>query len=141
MARTKTLARRFLSGRAPRGPRATDAARQNAHQLLQSTAIKHPRRYRPGTVALREIRRYQKTTELLLRKLPFRRLVREVTQGFAHPPAGARGGFDAWRFEAGAFQALQEASEAYLVSLFSDANLAAIISPCLHDHFEGYLIK
>lgn len=41
--------------------------------------IKRPRRYRPGTVALREIRRYQKTTELLIRKLPFQRLVREIS--------------------------------------------------------------
>ncbi len=43
--------------------------------------VKKPHRYRPGTVALREIRRYQKSTELLIRKLPFQRLVREISQG------------------------------------------------------------
>ena len=42
--------------------------------------MKKPHRYRPGTVALREIRRYQKSTELLIRKLPFQRLVREIAQ-------------------------------------------------------------
>ncbi|XP_059793862.1 histone H3-like [Balaenoptera ricei] len=44
--------------------------------------VKKPHRYRPGTVALREIRRYQKSTELLIRKLPFQRLVREIAQDF-----------------------------------------------------------
>lgn len=54
--------------------------------------MKKPHRFRPGTVALREIRRYQKSTELLIRKLPFQRLVREIAQDFkvctmATPPA------------------------------------------------------
>ncbi|GAY57788.1 hypothetical protein CUMW_182090, partial [Citrus unshiu] len=44
--------------------------------------VKKPHRYRPGTVALREIRKYQKSTELLIRKLPFQRLVREIAQDF-----------------------------------------------------------
>ena len=44
--------------------------------------VKKPHRYRPGTVALREIRRYQKSTELLIRKMPFQRLVREIAQDF-----------------------------------------------------------
>ena len=73
-------------------------------------------RYRPGTVALREIRRYQKTAELLIRKLPFNRLVREVTQDFKTD----------LRFQAQAIMALQEAAEAYLVRLFDDTNLCAI---------------
>ena len=73
-------------------------------------------RYRPGTVALREIRKYQKSTELLLRKLPFQRLVREITQDFKRD----------CRFQASALLALQEATEAYLVGLFEDANLSAI---------------
>ena len=73
-------------------------------------------RYRPGTVALREIRRYQKTAELLIRKLPFNRLVREVTQDFKTD----------LRFQAQAITALQEAAEAYLVRLFDDTNLCAI---------------
>ena len=71
---------------------------------------------RPGTVALREIRRYQKSTELLIRKLPFQRLVREIAQDFKTD----------LRFQSSAVMALQEASEAYLVGLFEDTNLCAI---------------
>ena len=71
---------------------------------------------RPGTVALREIRKYQKSTELLIRKLPFQRLVREVAQDFKTD----------LRFQSHAIMALQEASEAYLTSLFEDTNLCAI---------------
>ena len=78
--------------------------------------VKKPHRYRPGTVALREIRRYQKSTELLIRKLPFQRLVREIAQDFKAD----------LRFQSSAIGALQEASEAYLVGLFEDTNLAAI---------------
>uniref|UniRef100_A0A8W8MG79 Core Histone H2A/H2B/H3 domain-containing protein n=1 Tax=Magallana gigas TaxID=29159 RepID=A0A8W8MG79_MAGGI len=70
----------------------------------------------PGTVALREIRRYQKSTELLIRKLPFQRLVREIAQDFKTD----------LRFQSAAIGALQEASEAYLVGLFEDTNLCAI---------------
>ena len=77
---------------------------------------KKPHRYRPGTVALREIRRYQKSCELLIRKLPFQRLVREIAQDFKTD----------LRFQSAAIMALQEASEAFLVGLFEDANLAAI---------------
>ena len=76
-----------------------------------------PHRYRPGTVALREIRRYQKGTELLIRKLPFQRLVREIAQDI---------GGKEFRFQSTAVLALQEASEAYLISLFEDSNLCAI---------------
>ena len=70
----------------------------------------------PGTVALREIRKYQKSTELLIRKLPFQRLVREIAQDFKTD----------LRFQSSAVLALQEAAEAYLVGLFEDTNLAAI---------------
>ena len=58
---------------------ATKAARKSAPS---TGGVKKPHRYRPGTVALREIRRYQKSTELLIRKLPFQRLVREIAQDF-----------------------------------------------------------
>jgi histone H3 len=92
--------------------------------------IKKPHRFRPGTVALREIRKYQKSTELLIRKLPFQRLVREIAQEFKTD----------LRFQSSAVAALQEASEAflfylvyelyffssYLVGLFEDTNLCAI---------------
>ena len=76
---------------------------------------------RPGTVALREIRRYQRSTDLLIRKLPFARLVREITQTYNSAPAE---GEKRWQVEA--LMALQEACEAYLVHLFEDSNLCAI---------------
>ena len=79
MARTKQTARKSTGGKAPRKALATKAARKSAPA---TGGCKKPHRYRPGTVALREIRKYQKTTELRLRKLPFQRLVREVAQDF-----------------------------------------------------------
>lgn len=78
--------------------------------------IKKPHKFLPGTVALREIRKYQKSTELLIRKLPFQRLVREIAQGFRTD----------LRFQAQAVTALQESAEAYLVGVFEDSNLAAL---------------
>lgn len=74
------------------------------------------RRYRPGTKALREIRTFQKSTELLMRKLPFQRLVREIADRFETD----------LRFQSAAISALQEASEAYIVGLFEDANYCAL---------------
>lgn len=82
--------------------------------------IKKPHRYRPGTVALREIRRYQKTTELLIRKLPFARMVREILMNIDSTKD--------WRFQSHAMMAIQEASEAFLVGIFEDTNLCAIHS-------------
>ena len=79
MARTKQTARKSTGGKAPRKQLATKAARKSAPA---TGGVKKPHRYRPGTVALREIRRYQKSTELLVRKLPFQRLVREIAQDF-----------------------------------------------------------
>jgi hypothetical protein len=78
MARTKQTARKSTGGKAPRKQLATKAARKSAPTV---GGVKKPHRYRPGTVALREIRRYQKSTDLLIRKLPFQRLVREIAQG------------------------------------------------------------
>ncbi|KAK4179755.1 putative histone H3-like centromeric protein CSE4 [Triangularia setosa] len=77
------------------------------------------RRYRPGTLALKEIRRYQSNTDLLLLKLPFARLVREIA-------ITCRPMNDELRWQSQAIQALQEASEAFLVHLFEDTNLLAI---------------
>ncbi|KAJ7918632.1 histone-fold-containing protein [Mycena leptocephala] len=105
----------FSLGKAPRKQLATKAARKTA-QPGATGGVKKPHRFRPGTVALREIRRYQKSTELLIRKLPFQRLVREIAQDFKTD----------LRFQSSAVMALQEAAEAYLVSLFEDTNLAAI---------------
>ena len=72
MARTKQTARKSTGGKAPRKQLASKAARKHAPS---TGGVKKPHRYKPGTVALREIRRYQKSTELLIRKLPFQRLV------------------------------------------------------------------
>ena len=73
-------------------------------------------RYRPGTVALREIRRYKKSSELLIQRMPFQRLVRKIAQ--VHNPYV--------RFQSGTILALQESAEAYLVGLLEDSNLCAI---------------
>ncbi|PPQ97101.1 hypothetical protein CVT26_001006 [Gymnopilus dilepis] len=134
MARTKQTARKSTGGKKTTGiPRnfATktpkvkpDINKQRAVKsagnfkkmpLVQGT-VKKAHRFRPGTVALREIRRYQKSTELLIRKLPFQRLVREIAQDFKTD----------LKFQPAAVAALQEASEAYLVGLFEDLQLAAI---------------
>ena len=79
MARTKQTARKSTGGKAPRKQLASKAARK-AVPIVDGQ--KKNRRYRPGTVALREIRRYQKTTDLLIKKAPFQRLVREVAQDY-----------------------------------------------------------
>lgn len=76
------------------------------------------RRYRPGTVALREIRYYQKTSDLLIRKLPFARLVKEVATDFISTQWSDGVGL---RWQSHAILALQEAAEAFLVHLFEDA--------------------
>jgi len=74
------------------------------------------RRYKPGTVALREIKRYQKSIDLLIPRAPFARLVRNICQDL----------HDDLRFSSDALRALQESSEAYLVGIFEDTNLCAI---------------
>ena len=91
-------------------PRAHDKARV-PHQ-----ATKRKPHYRPGTLALWEIRHYQKKTNLLIKRVPFARLVREIAQGFRQD----------LRFQNSAIGALQEAAEAYIVGLFEDTNLCAI---------------
>jgi histone H3 len=113
MARTKQTARKSTGGKAPRKQLASKAAKKSAPA---TGGLKKPHRYKPGTVALREIRRYQKSTELLIRRAPFQRLVREIAQDYKSD----------LRFQQSAVDALQEASESYLVSLFEDTNLCAI---------------
>ena len=114
MARTKQTARKTTGGKAPRKVAMKSAKKQAV--TAASGGVKKPHRFRPGTVALREIRRYQKSTDLLIRKLPFQRLVREIAQEYKTD----------LRFQSAAVAALQEASEAYLVGLFEDTNLCAI---------------
>ena len=92
-------------------------------QKAPKGGVKKPYRFRPGTVALKEIRRYQKSTDLRIRKLPFQRLVREISgdhKVITSPLCGKV------RFQSAAVMALQEAAEAYLVGLFEDTNLCAI---------------
>jgi histone H3 len=117
MGRTKQTARKSDGGSASkkgfRKALATKAARKSA---CATGGVKKPHRYRPGTVALREIRRYQKSTDALIACLPFKRLVREISGDF-HADL---------RWQEKAVAALHEASEAYLVGLFEDANLCAI---------------
>merc|ERR1711950_15499 len=113
MARTKQTARKSTGGKAPRKQLATKAAKKTQSA---TNGVKKPHRFRPGTVALREIRRFQKSTELLIRKLPFQRLVREIASEYRNE----------LRFQSSAVLALQEASEAYMVGLFEDTNLCAI---------------
>lgn len=113
MARTKQTARKNTGAKAPRKHLANKAARKTAPA---TAGIKKPHRYRPGTVALREIRKYQKSTDLLIRKLPFQRLVREIASEYKND----------LRFQSSAVLALQEAAEAYMIGLFEDTNLCAI---------------
>ena len=115
MARHKSTPRQ--GGKAPRKKLNNNAAQKRAQAVSGDTDnAKLPHRFRPGAKALREIRKYQKTTELLIRKLPFQRLVREITQDFKTDMM--------WQSQA--ILALQEASEAYLVALYEDANRVAI---------------
>lgn len=93
--------------------------RASAAQPGDPVPVGKKRRYRPGTLALREIRKLQNGTELLIRKLPFARLVREIALEFRPKDEGMR-----WQSQA--IMALQEASEAFLVHLFEDTNLCAI---------------
>ncbi|KAI9467021.1 histone-fold-containing protein [Lactarius psammicola] len=99
-------------------------SRQRRDSAPSHDAAAKKRRYRPGTVALREIRKYQKSTDLLLRKLPFARVVREIALDMTTDMNEY--GDTGLRWQSSAILALQEASEAFLVHLFEDANLCAI---------------
>lgn len=113
MARTKQTARKQTGAKAPRKQLGSMSARKSAPV---TGGVKKPHKYKPGTVALREIRKFQKSTDLLIRKLPFQRLIREIAQEYKSD----------LRFQSQAVLALQEAAEAYLVGLFEDTNLCAI---------------
>ena len=104
--------RRFRKGQGRQGVRKKGGDSLRGPQC----ATKRKHRYRPGTLALREIRHYQKKTDLLIRKAPFARLVKEIAQELMVEI----------RFRGSAISALQEAAEAYLVGLFEDTNLCAI---------------
>jgi len=141
MGRTKHVARKSVGGKMPRREKAgavkkgvtatatsaeaadpsspadlVDAVTASSAVFAEAKKPRKPHRFRPGTVALREIRRYQRSTELLIRKLPFQRFVREIAQDYKTD----------LRFQSAAVAALQEASEAYLAGLFEDVQLCAI---------------
>ncbi|XP_062904008.1 histone H3-like centromeric protein A [Mobula hypostoma] len=113
--------------RLPRSPRRSPRAEQESPRGRPSISPRAPqrprpaasrRRFRPGTRALKEIRQYQKSTNLLISKLPFSRVVREVASRFTR-------GAD-FRWQANALLALQEAAEAFLVLLLEDAYLCTL---------------
>lgn len=119
MARVKATARKSAGVKTKTHAAAANAAKKTEPSdggLKKKHTRTKPHRYRPGTVALREIRHYQKSTDNLIRKLPFQRLVREIAQDIKQD----------LRFQGSAILALQEASESYLVTLFEDTNLCAI---------------
>ena len=117
MARTKHTARKDEVGK----KWSTFAKKQPRSQTGQAMAQQHLLRYWPGMVMLREIRRYQKSTELLICKLPFQRLVCKILQGYGVE----------YRVTLAMMMALQEAAEAYLVQLLEDSNLCAIHAKCI----------
>ena len=94
----------------------TPEQKRKIHEARMQGRLVKPHRYRAGTAALKDIRHFQKTSALLIRKLPFQRLVREIAQDYKTD----------LRFQSAAILCLQEAAEAYLVRLFDDANLCAI---------------
>jgi histone H3 len=115
MARIKKKAVKEYGGKVPRKEHLI--ARTSGKTVpISVSGVKKPKRFRPGTMALREIRRYQRSTELLIRKRPFQQLVREIAQSILPD----------LRFQTAAVAALHEAAEDYLVQLFEITNLVAI---------------
>jgi histone H3 len=117
---TQAARKKQAGGKSPKTQMSQKTARKPAKKTAAKTpttgGLKKPHRYKPGTVALREIRKYQKSTDLLIRKAPFQRLIREIAQEYKTD----------LRFQAHAVEALQEAAEAYMTGLYEDTNLCAI---------------
>ena len=102
-----------------------------SHKILRkgitpTGGIKKPHRYQPGMVALREIRRYQRSTENLIKKTPFQKLIREISQEYRICPDGPGTPSVQVHFQSTAIAALQEAAENFILGLFEDVNLLAI---------------
>jgi len=117
-AKTATKTAKSKTAKATKTAKAAapSAAASKKKTAASAGGVKKPHRFNPGTVALREIRRYQKSTELLIRKQPFRRLVQEIAQDYKTD----------LRYSGLAVTMLQQSAEAYLVGLFEDSNLSAI---------------
>ncbi|XP_064552724.1 uncharacterized protein LOC135438356 [Drosophila montana] len=114
MPHIKQTPHQKMIGKAPRKPLTPKVTRKMAPPGLPE--VRQPHRYRPGAAVLREIRRYQRSSELLIHKQPFQRLVRQISQEF-----GCR-----MRIQPAALAAMQEAAESYLVGLFEESNLCAL---------------
>ena len=112
----KHTARKAMDGAATRMVKASKNITVKVPRKPPSHQIQKKRRFRPKTVALREIWQYQKSTDLLIRRAPFQRVIYEIMQGFRND----------LRIQAVAIKGLQEAAEAYLVGLFEDSNLCTI---------------
>merc|ERR1711944_150740 len=117
MKNVPIVAKKSAAQKTPKTPAAKGRKTRSSLGAATPGTDRKKRKYRPGTVALREIRAYQKSTEILIPRLPFSRLVKEIAQERAS--AGVR-------FQSSALMALQEAAEAYIVQLFEDTNLCAI---------------
>ncbi len=116
MARTKQTAHKSTGGKAPHLHLATKGAR--AATKKPTIVVRKPHHWRPGTVALREIQKFQKNTDLLIRKAPFQHLVREILQ--------ANSKNSDMRMQSTALLALQEATKYFMVDVFSNTNLCAM---------------
>ena len=116
MARTKHTVRKAMDGAAIRTVQASKNIAVKAPCKPPPHQMQKRRRFRPGTVALREIWQYQKSTDLSIRRAPFQRVMHEIVRSFRND----------LRIQAAAIKGLQEAAEAYLVGLFEDSNLCAI---------------
>ena len=114
MARTKQTAHKSTGGAIPHYHLATKSARATAQKAI---AVRKPPRWRPGMVALREIRKFQKNTDLLIRKAPFQRLVPKIALKFRKSDL---------QMQSTAVLALQEAAEYFMVDVFSNTNLCAM---------------
>lgn len=115
MVRIKATAKRF-NNPCRGGARRALAKMCTKATIPSGAGYRRKHRYRPGTVAIREIRRYQRSAHLLIKKAPFERLVRSLAMGVRKN----------LRWQGTAVLALQEAAEAHLVGLFEDANLCAL---------------
>ena len=100
-------------------------------EIKPTGGLKKTHRYRPGMVVLREIQRYQKSTENLIKRTPFQKLIREILQEYRICPDGPGTPSVQVRFQSTAIAALQEAAENYIVGLFEDVNLLAIHARCI----------
>jgi histone H3/H4 len=98
------------------GTKASPRSKQSAVPPLTPKKNRAPHRFRPGTRAIMEIRKFQRSTQFLIRRLPFARLVKEITLEFHHSLR--------WRVDA--IEALQHAAEDFIINLLTDANLCAI---------------